>query len=129
MIDCCLFAVWAVFSLLHERANAIPNWADELAVINEQEAAIYIGADADEKDKVIGPTVPFTISVKGKSYNMEYIRVPVFQEGEILIIDKSGREIAGLGRKPSKWAVEYEVFDNLEDAIKKAIKVSEGGKP
>lgn len=99
------------------------NWGDELAVINEQESTIYIGADVDEKDKVIGPVVPFTISVKGKSYNMEYIRVPVFQEGEILIIDESGREIAGLGRKPSKWAVEYEVFDNLEDAIKKAHQI------
>lgn len=52
------------------------------------------------------------------------IRVPVFEEGEILVTDGS-REIGGAGRKPSKWDVDYEMFDNVEDAIKKSREVLE----
>lgn len=50
---------------------------------------------------------------------------PVFQKGEILIVDTSGREIPYPGRKPSKWYVTAEYFKNIEEAIKKAIEVKE----
>ena len=52
-----------------------------------------------------------------------HVHVPVFEEGEILILDEDGREVAGHLRKPDKWGIEYEVFDNLEDAIKRAIEM------
>jgi len=51
------------------------------------------------------------------------VRLPVFSLGEILILDNCGREVAGRGRKPSKWIVNCQEFDNLDDAIACAQKV------
>ena len=59
------------------------------------------------------------------------VRVPVFEVGEILIMPDErfynkhthfGREIAGRGRKPSGFAVEYEVFETVEEAVVRAHK-------
>ena len=50
-------------------------------------------------------------------------KIPVFNLGEVLILNDSGREVAGMQRKPSKWSVEVEEFDNLDDAVKKAQEV------
>lgn len=48
---------------------------------------------------------------------------PVFSLGEILILDSEyGRSIPD-GRKPSKWFVSYECFENLEDAVKRSKEV------
>ncbi len=52
------------------------------------------------------------------------LRRPVFFLGEILILDSSGREYAGHGRKPNKWDVQTEEFDNINDAIDRAKEVS-----
>lgn len=48
------------------------------------------------------------------------LRVPVFAMGEILVLDESGREIAGPMRKPSKWSVGVELFDTIELAVARA---------
>lgn len=54
-----------------------------------------------------------------------YGRIEVFIRGEVLVLDgHMGREVSGKGRKPSKWAVEVEHFDDIEDAIKKAKEVT-----
>jgi hypothetical protein len=45
------------------------------------------------------------------------LRAPVFTVGEVLLLDSSGREISGRGRKPSKWVVEVEYCDTLEEAL------------
>ena len=51
-------------------------------------------------------------------------KVPVFKEGEIVTCDViNGREVGYPGRKPSKWSVDFEVFDNLDDAVKRAKKL------
>ena len=50
------------------------------------------------------------------------IKVAVFEEGEILICDDSGIEIGAM-RKPWKWGVAYEMFDDVEDAVKKSLEV------
>jgi len=48
-------------------------------------------------------------------------KVPVFEEGEIVICDIDiGREVCYPGRKPSKWGVVYDVFDSLDNAVKRA---------
>lgn len=48
-------------------------------------------------------------------------KVAVFEVGEIVICDTiNGREVCYPGRKPSKWAVTYDIFDNLDDAIKRS---------
>lgn len=52
------------------------------------------------------------------------LRCPVFTVGEILILDASGREVGGRGRKPSKWDVEVEYFDDLGAAVRRAREVS-----
>jgi len=51
--------------------------------------------------------------------------VPVFTLGEILVIGTNGRTIPD-GRKPSKWDVNCEYFNDIEDAVKRAIEVCEG---
>jgi hypothetical protein len=51
------------------------------------------------------------------------LRAPVFTLGEVLIVDGDGREMAGQGRKPSKWDVSYEEFDDPEQAVARAIEV------
>ena len=48
----------------------------------------------------------------------------VFWKGEILVLDESGREIGGVGRKPSKWFVTCEHFNNIEDAIRRSREVT-----
>jgi|GEM_PF-2697091 len=52
-----------------------------------------------------------------------HVCLPVFSLGEILILDNYGREIAGRGRKPSKWSVTCEEFDSLDNAIECSQKV------
>lgn len=47
------------------------------------------------------------------------LRKPVFEVGEVLIC-REGREIPYPGRKPSKWGVQYETFDGVEDALTRA---------
>jgi len=49
-----------------------------------------------------------------------FLRQEVFQLGEVLITQDGERECVGAGRKPSKWNVEYEVFDSIEMAVAKA---------
>lgn len=51
------------------------------------------------------------------------VRIPAFELGEIVIVDlDTGREIDGAQRKPSKWVLEYEEVETLEEAIKIAQK-------
>ena len=52
-----------------------------------------------------------------------HVCLPVFSLGEILILDVTGREVAGRNRKPSKWFVTCEEFDNLDDAVDCAQKL------
>ena len=52
------------------------------------------------------------------------VKVPVFEEGEILVCDDMGIEI-GKMRKPWKWDVEYKMFDNVDEAVKKAMEIIE----
>jgi hypothetical protein len=52
-------------------------------------------------------------------------RSPVFDLGEILIVDSEyGREVGG-GRKPSKWDVDADYFDDIEDAIARSQEVTD----
>lgn len=70
-----------------------------------------------EVEKRIGPAV-------SKNYQeMFFVRTPVFSLGEVLIVNRHGREIVGEGRKPAKWNVEYETFWTLRAALKRAKQV------
>lgn len=51
------------------------------------------------------------------------LHVPVFHAGEVLIIDDNGREIPYPGRKPGKWSVTCEEFDDIERAVARAQQV------
>lgn len=53
-----------------------------------------------------------------------FCSVPVFTLGEIMVMDSSGRTIPD-GRKPSKWFVTYETFNNINDAVKRAKEISD----
>jgi len=101
------------------------NWSDATAVINDKEVepCLYIDADPDEfpRENILASAVtPVVIENGNRRFKIARIRVPVFTVGEILIVDDSGREVAGALRKPSKWWVEYEEFDDLREAIKRA---------
>lgn len=50
---------------------------------------------------------------------------PVFTLGEVLIVGEDGRELAGRGRKPSKWYVEVEECFTVAAAVKRAREVQE----
>jgi len=54
------------------------------------------------------------------------LRVPVFHLGEILVLDGSGREVSGLGRKPGKWSVTIEEFTDIDLAVARAMDVMLG---
>jgi hypothetical protein len=46
------------------------------------------------------------------------LRQQVFQLGEIMFLDGAhGRELTGAGRKPSKWFIETETVDTIDEAI------------
>jgi len=49
------------------------------------------------------------------------LREPVFHVGEVLILDDNGREIPYPGRRPAKWDVECEKFDDVDNAIQCAV--------
>ncbi len=53
-------------------------------------------------------------------------KIPTFDTGEIVIIDAEvgGREVNGPGRKPQKWFIGYEVYEDIEHAVERAIVVS-----
>lgn len=51
------------------------------------------------------------------------LRGPVFRVGEILILGPDGREPGHPGRKPSKWEVACEAFDDLNAAVARAQEV------
>ena len=57
-----------------------------------------------------------------KQEQMLFCQIPVFELGEILIINSNDRTIPD-GRKPGKWNVECEYFDTVEDAVKRAKEV------
>lgn len=50
-------------------------------------------------------------------------RTEVFALGEIVILNESGREIGGRGRKPSKWHINYELFDAVDAAVARSAEV------
>lgn len=52
---------------------------------------------------------------------------PVFERGELLLVNEHGREVCGAGRKPNKWDVRYETFPfaELELAIQCATEVTQ----
>jgi len=59
-----------------------------------------------------------------RDYSRGSVRMPVFEIGEVLIVNDYGREIVGHGRKADKWDVDYEEFDTIEEAVVRAREVS-----
>ena len=56
------------------------------------------------------------------SYKAKY-----FELGELMVLDNEfEREVGGSCRKPAKWGVDYKEFDDIDDAIECAMKITEG---
>lgn len=53
------------------------------------------------------------------------MRQAVWKLGELLLLDANGREVVFPMRKPDKWHVEVETFDLIDDAIARALEVTE----
>ena len=60
-----------------------------------------------------------------RRYGSGSVLMPVFELGEIIIVNESGREAIGRGRKADKWDVSYEEFTDIEQAIARAREVIE----
>ena len=54
-----------------------------------------------------------------------HVQLPVFTVGELVVVDANGREVNGHGRKPRRWFVDFEVYDDFETAIARAVQVSD----
>ncbi len=52
------------------------------------------------------------------------LRAPVFELGEVLVLGLDGRELTGRLRKPHKWGVRCELFDDADEAIARACEVA-----
>ncbi len=49
---------------------------------------------------------------------------PIFEVGELLVLDGGGREVGYPQRKPSKWNhLGYQIFDTLEEAARVARRI------
>ncbi len=94
----------------------------EYAVITDTSSPLKLGNMATGFGQVF---VTFDGHMTYEPLGMEAMNfgVEVFHRGEILILDIDGREVAGRGRKPSKWDVEVETFQVLEEAIECAHEV------
>jgi hypothetical protein len=55
------------------------------------------------------------------------LRLQNWTLGEVLLLDDDGRELDGDQRKPSKWGVRTEPFDDLDAAIARAREVLDAG--
>jgi len=53
----------------------------------------------------------------------DWVKYPMFTLGEIMIVDEEGIEAPGFFRKPWKYNVKCEVFDDLDDAIQCQMKL------
>jgi len=91
----------------------------------------YVSPPKRYIDKYLGPAmqrkfmeVHGSMKVKDGEEHLTFVLVPAFSLGEILVMDASGRTIPD-GRKPSKWRVEFEMFGDIESAIKRAEQVME----
>jgi hypothetical protein len=51
------------------------------------------------------------------------LRRPVFNVGELLVLDDDGREIPYPARKPGKWSVTCEEFDTVQAAVNRVVEV------
>lgn len=66
------------------------------------------------------------LTIPGSLPQTLWWRLPVFTLGEILILDSpSGREVDGIGRKPSKWDIAYVTFDTIDEAITRAREIAD----
>lgn len=85
-----------------------------------------LNEDQNEKDEIgLDKVRPFVEVLKEMLEDPEgskalsfilCLRQPVFHVGEILILDAGGREVGYPGRKPSKWSVEVETVETLDEA-------------
>ena len=66
-----------------------------------------------------------TMYINPRGEEVLFCSVPVFKLGEILVMDCSSDRTIPDGRKPSKWDVECETFNDIESAVKRAIEVVE----
>lgn len=107
----------ANFCVITKVPNPVTEGAGNLAVA----MPLYqlTGKPATEETGYLEPVVPVDLML---SLNL---RAEVFSLGEIVVLDGGEREIGGEGRKPSKWFIEYETFDDIDAAIARSREVTE----
>jgi hypothetical protein len=59
------------------------------------------------------------------SWNGYHVYRPLFRRLEIVIVNDDGREVVGMMRKPSKWAVGYETYREAGHAVERAMRLND----
>lgn len=98
---------WAVVTKVDK-----DDYADE--ILEEKEFVTGWGPNGDLKENL------FYLPIGEYSPTVRTLRVklPVFEHGEILLLNRIGREISGRGRKPSKWNTKCAYFYTLRSALR-----------
>jgi len=105
------------FKICKDGNIEIGNMADEDGyLIKHNDKFKFIPATWDEKVDAL---------LEGNAHIKGTILCPVFRPFEVVIVDDDLIEIPYPHRKVYKWAVTYEVFDNLEEAMKRSAELGE----
>lgn len=99
--------------------NTSPEWGSSDGNLASAMLDLYLPKDGPNSEYVRAVELP---QYQGLAF---HARSPVFHVGEILILDESGREYGYPGRKPTKWYIETESFDELTDAIERSRTVQD----
>lgn len=85
-------------------------WADDVYVENGR---------ASEATGWLAPVAP---AVNRLGIAALELRTPVFRVGELLVLNANDRD--QFGRKPDKWDVDLEEFDDPQEAMRKALELT-----
>lgn len=91
------------------------NYRDD--ILTPQTFIIGFDKDGDTTDTIYAPPK------RGDYDKGLHVKLPLFELGEILLVGRTGREIGGMQRKPSKWGVESERYWMRRKAIRRALEV------
>lgn len=92
------------------------NYYDDF--LSPQRFRIGFNKDGDIYETLLAPIPPDANPLEAVR-----VRLPVFDLGEILLVGRTGRELFGRGRKPSKWYVESERYWLRRNAVARARQV------
>lgn len=84
---------------------------------------IYLDPQATGGELDYDASMPLIGDAMGNRALHLWLRTDVFRLGEVLVTNGE-REVVGAGRRPDKWGVKVEAFDDIDKAIARAHEVT-----